>query len=299
MKEVDKLTFERMTDLLRRADAVDAMKYYHSHDLSIIFTLKSIVGLVIRSGHIMQLPDYRCGFCSSGKALARFNLVERELHPGMLIFLTPGTIIEPIEASDDFALSGMAVSSERLHIAMGGALPSILNGQVLDGRIDVEDTKIAIINNILHMMIILLNEKDHSDKVIDNLISAIYNEYDQIFTSRQEEQHRLKTNEREIFDRFIYLVNKHCHKEHQISFYAEKMCLTERYLGTVVKRASSRTPKEWIDQALITASKIQLRHSNEPINRIADNLHFPNYSFFSKFFKRLTGMTPVQYREKK
>ena len=54
-------------------------------------------------------------------------------------------------------------------------------------------------------------------------------------------------------------------------------------------KASTRTAKEWIDQALITISKLQLKHSKEPVNWIADVLSFPNYSFFSKFLRHLIG----------
>ena len=82
-----------------------------------------------------------------------------------------------------------------------------------------------------------------------------------------------------------------------MAFYAEKMCLTDRYLGTVVKAVSGQTGKEWIDRALITSAKVMLKHSDRTVVQIADELHFPTVSFFCKYFKRLTNLTPNQFRQ--
>ena len=74
------------------------------------------------------------------------------------------------------------------------------------------------------------------------------------------------------------------------------MCLTGRYLGTVVSQASNVTAKEWIDRALILRIKVELKHTDKTIAQIADDMHFPNPSFFCKYFRRLTGTTPTEYR---
>ena len=75
------------------------------------------------------------------------------------------------------------------------------------------------------------------------------------------------------------------------------MCLTERYLGTVIRQASGVTAKEWIDRAVISRIKVELRHTDESVASISEQMNFPNPSFFSKYFKRLTQMTPNEYRE--
>ena len=85
---------------------------------------------------------------------------------------------------------------------------------------------------------------------------------------------------------------------HSLSFYADKMCVTPRYLGVVIKETSGITVKEWIDRALITNAKIMLKYENIPIAQIAEDLNFPNPSFFCKFFKRITGMTPHEFRQR-
>ena len=100
----------------------------------------------------------------------------------------------------------------------------------------------------------------------------------------------------DIFNRFIQLVNGHVRQEHKLSYYADRMCITQRYLGSVVHEVSGATAKEWIDRALVTEAKVVLKHSDKSVAQIAEELNFPSPSFFSKYFRRLTGLTPAEYR---
>jgi len=104
------------------------------------------------------------------------------------------------------------------------------------------------------------------------------------------------THQDELFNRFVALVNKHNIQERNVSFYADKLCLTPRYLNTVIRQISGRTVMEWINQAIILEAKVLLKHNDLLIYQIADKLNFPNPSFFCKFFKRITGMTPQEYQ---
>lgn len=105
------------------------------------------------------------------------------------------------------------------------------------------------------------------------------------------------TRQEEIFQRFISLVNTYSKKERNVNFYADKLCLTSRYLNTVVRQASQQTVMEWINQSIMLEAKILLKHGNQLVYQISDELNFPNPSFFCKFFKRMTGMTPHEYQK--
>ena len=105
------------------------------------------------------------------------------------------------------------------------------------------------------------------------------------------------SRQEEIFNRFIALVNEYGKRERNISFYADKLCLTPHYLSTVIRETSGQTVMQWINQAVILEAKVLLKHSDMLIFQISDELNFPNPSFFSKFFKRMTGMTPAEYQK--
>lgn len=99
-----------------------------------------------------------------------------------------------------------------------------------------------------------------------------------------------------IFNSFIALVAEHHRKERRVDFYAEQLFLTPKYLSSVVKKVSGRPAGEWIDGYVILEAKSLLKHSAMSVQEIAYYMNFPNPSFFGKYFKRQTGMSPNKYK---
>ncbi len=95
---------------------------------------------------------------------------------------------------------------------------------------------------------------------------------------------------------FVNLVSTEFRNERSVTFYAKKLCVTPKHLSATVKEVSGRTASQWIDSYVIAESKLKLRHSGMTIQEIATELNFPNQSFFGKYFKNLTGMSPRDYR---
>ena len=105
-----------------------------------------------------------------------------------------------------------------------------------------------------------------------SLVSSLVWFYDDHY--RQHASHVVEpSHSAELFKRFIMLVNEHCRGEHQLSFYADRLCLTQRHLGVVVKQVSGVTAKEWIDRALIAEAKVMLQHTDKTVVQIADALN--------------------------
>lgn len=102
----------------------------------------------------------------------------------------------------------------------------------------------------------------------------------------------------DLFKRFITLLKeKHSH-EHFCSYYAEQLCVTPKYLTTVVKKVSGKSVSQWIDIYLVDQIKIHLKTTSLTISEIADKLHFSNTSFFGKYVKMHTGESPTRLRRK-
>ena len=100
-----------------------------------------------------------------------------------------------------------------------------------------------------------------------------------------------------IFDNFIKLVTEYHNSERGMVFYADKLCLTPKYLSKLVKNISGRSAPEWIDAYVILEAKNLLKYSDLSIKEIVFQLNFRNQSVFYKFFKSHTGMTPTEYRK--
>ena len=107
-----------------------------------------------------------------------------------------------------------------------------------------------------------------------------------------------KSKEELFIDSFLKLVQIHFKEEHGIAFYADKMCLTPKYMSTVIKENSGKTAGEWIDERVMLEAKALLKSTNMTVQQIGDELNFPTQSSFGKYFKRLAGVSPKEYREK-
>ncbi len=258
---------------------------------------RTVFSLLMRQKPPFTINDHRLGIIMSGDAVINFNLQDRHLTSGALVYIGPGTIIHPKRLSPDLRIYGMGLFSNFPMPFAQGQMPSAFNGQVRDFLLPASEKDIATAQHILDTIWQTVHASDDYHRpTVTALVAAQMHHYDQLFLQQANQQARSRSHEQRIFDRFLQLVTQHCAEHHQIGYYAERMCLTERYLSTVVRQTSGATAKDWIDRALITRIKIELHHTDKPAAQIADEMHFANPSFFSKYFRRLTGMTPGEYK---
>lgn len=94
---------------------------------------------------------------------------------------------------------------------------------------------------------------------------------------------------------FLELVRNHYTENRSVSFYAEKMCLTPKYLAQIIYKVSGRYASDWINDFIILEAKALLKQGIYSVSQISDMLNFSNPSFFCKYFKKHVGCTPVTY----
>lgn len=95
---------------------------------------------------------------------------------------------------------------------------------------------------------------------------------------------------------FVRLVRKHFRLQHSVRFYANKLCISPKYLSMVVKDCTGHSAAEIIDEHLLLEAKNLLRFSGKNIQQVAYELNFSNQSSFGKYFKHLTGMSPSEFQ---
>lgn len=100
---------------------------------------------------------------------------------------------------------------------------------------------------------------------------------------------------RQLFERFMETLNHYHQQERQVQFYADKLCITPKYLSMVVKGYSGKSPSDWICEYVIAEAKSLLHYSRLSAQEVSFHLNFPSQSAFGKFFKQKTGMSPTQY----
>ena len=132
--------------------------------------------------------------------------------------------------------------------------------------------------------------------LVRTMVLAMFYDLSNVIYRVQQVENKRQTRADDIFTRFIKLVEDNYKKERRVSWYAEQLTITPKYLSETVKSVSKHTPNEWIDKFVTTEIRNQLRHTNKRISEIAAEMHFPTQSFFGKYFKDNVGVSPTDYR---
>ncbi len=297
MKQPQLLTLQNMFDTLSKGNNLPTQSFFKD-GLGVVVNMAQFIQPFINSKAAPYLlEDYRIGYIKRGALHGIINLQEYTMTAGHIVFVTPGSIVEPLGVSDDFLLVGMGVQSDLFQLAHNGNMPLLFGGKQKHGSLAVTEGQATLIEHLFVMLCETVSAQQHPSPTSLHLIAAITSCFDSLFEGQPNVASAHRTTANDIFDRFILLVNEHCREQRQLAFYADRLCLTERYLGTIVRQTSGVTAKAWIDKAVTTAAKVMLRHGNLQIAEIAGRLHFATPSFFCKYFKRLTGLTPQEYRQ--
>ena len=146
--------------------------------------------------------------------------------------------------------------------------------------------------------IIAYLHSDHSYK--DEVLRMLYTVFlldvqnaQQLAITRRQTPQRVE----EIFIGFIRLLPQHFAEHHDIAFYASRLNISQVYLSRVVRQVTGRTVVDYINQMLLMEASFLLQTSPMSITQIADRLHFADTPSFSKFFSRMKGMSPKEYRK--
>lgn len=120
---------------------------------------------------------------------------------------------------------------------------------------------------------------------------------DRLTAAKKNGGEEVSTRSKIVLEDFLLLVRDYHTKERSLSFYADKLYLTPKYLSKLIKSVSGKSAHEWIDSFVILEAKNLLKYSDMSIKSIVYDLNFPNQTTFYRFFKTKTGMTPSEYRK--
>ncbi|MBE5032998.1 helix-turn-helix domain-containing protein [Gallalistipes aquisgranensis] len=239
------------------------------------------------------------GLCLRGTCELSLNLNTYRVSPRDLIVVTPGAIVQIKEKSEDFRgfLIGFSVDFVR-EIDFLSMIPFYAT---------IHDNPCLPLSDDSAFMLFdfftFLGEKArpghlYKKEITQHLMLALFYEISAIYQKRQPElQVRTLSHHEDICKRLVELVVKHHRNERSVGFYARELCMTPKYLSSLVKRISGKSVFDWINDAVILDAKTLLKSSSMTVQQISDQLNFPNPSFFGRYFKQHTGMTPRQYRQ--
>ena len=238
--------------------------------------------------------------CLEGNCRFSVNLYNYELRKHDLISLLPYSLVEPSDYSPDCRVRVIGFNPAFLSTTLTRNVPFYLSMQdrpqtrLTENETELFDRYYEFIRDRL-----LRNDSRYRTEVVQNLLHALLVELADIY--RKEPMPELPVSslqENDLLRKFMELVVEHYLKQRNVGFYADRLCLTPKYLSKVIKRLSGHTVPVWISRILVLHAQVLLKSSKQTVQQIALELNFPNASFFGRFFKKHTGMTPGQYRLK-
>ncbi len=247
-------------------------------------------------GQPTLMPEMRILIIKSGWATPIINMIERRFEQGNLVFLGSNGILQYKEASTDVRGIGLSISDELFSLAIGNRIPAAFDGHLRDFQMHLKPAQVEYLDQLHSILYQHLKQQNGSSQVTLHLLSALLWYVDNLWSQHEQTYRENQTRQQRLFTDFIQLVSEFAPAHHTIDYYASRLCITPRYMSTIIRQVSGKSAKQWIDDALVTRIKIELKHSDKTIAHIADDMNFPNPSFMIKFFKRMTGMTPASFR---
>ena len=273
-----------------------------------------IMGECIAANSVSEMEIFRfpsrlnaliIGVGTEGETSLTSNLQEFRLKKDSLFIFSPKHILQ-VQSNNRFKAHLIVIAPDflkRINIDTKRMMPLFLQFGSLP-CMELTHAESQSLRSFISMVEQELkgSETDFSSEIIGGLIAAtIYKVGDILthyLTEHPEVDSPIHNRAEEYFRQFTELLGEHYKHERSVGFYARQLCITPKYLTTLIKRISGKSVSEWIDNYVILEAKTLLKYSNMSVQEIAYYLNFPNQSFFGSYFKRNTGMSPSQYKAK-
>lgn len=245
------------------------------------YKIDKVTQIVVTRGHFSCIVDFRTYSLDA---------------PAVAIFL-PGQVVETFETDDDFTGFGIMMSSDftdsmNLPVSLQERL-FIKNTQFYSISSEVVD----VLSSVYRQVSSLIKQYDnpYKEDIIRHLFSAYYYGLGYYMHGLQSKPSSL-TAQQEKCEKFMSLVSEHFKTEREIEFYANKLCVSKKYLSSLLKQETGMTALEWIERYVVLYAKSCLTSTTMTIQQISDELEFSSQSVFGKYFKRVEGVSPKAYR---
>ena len=249
-------------------------------------------------GKMVQRNGAAIVMVTGGKATIELNFSRYTIAVRHLLFLAPLSTLRFVECSDDFTLSYVFFTPAVAEAITTGLDPTlfalITQFPVAEIRPDDEIFLTQLMAGVRH--VIDHSNGEHRMQIAQNMLQCFYLELYDRTKDRFAPKANAVSSQENIFVRFVALVQQYAATERDIAFYADHLCICNRYLSGVVRRQTGKTAKDFIDGRCLQEIKRRLLSTQDSLQAIALQMHFPDQSFFSRYFKKLSGMTPTQFR---
>ena len=249
-----------------------------------------------------SLLNFDCGIqllCTSGEGILSTGAQQFHLHKMSELIFWGGSIMQLIEASDDFHVRFLLYPKKLFLQAAISLDTTYFNYMREFPQYNHEKESWENISLWMNMGQLLFTQPSSvfrerlELKFLQSMLMWIFISIPDTYVSVAKSY----TRKQLLFHKFMHLIHEHAAQMHQVSFYAEKLCISPRYLNEITETYSNgKSPKILIDEQLTAELKVLLNNPALSIAEIASLCHFPDSSYLSRFFKKNSGVSPKEYR---
>jgi len=240
-------------------------------------------------------------YCQSGSLKFVFNGQQYQSKKGEFIFWLAGINVSDLSFSKNFKATILFVDSDLLTVSLPSAtasIDSIIHSKEYPILHPDKKDKEKILKNF-KLLYDMSQETNHRfyEEALKLQMQLFILEMWHIFEDELDRKKR-SLQSGTLYEQFIQLVQEHCITHREVRFYSDKLNITPKYLNYICKVNTGITVSEWIQRNAKERIILLLQNKNLNISEIADEMDFSSRSFFTRYVKKLLGVTPKEYRER-
>ncbi len=238
--------------------------------------------------------------CLEGKVSIEVGQTVFHLSAGDVFIVFPADFVSMQHVTEDFTCRVLNYDDDLLRAASLNKESTVFD-LLRNHRIYLQE------KTLTQVVVLIFQLLDHVKELVSpqawrNIVQLQLASFFSAFHDHATRQHLLdlhnkESRQEELVRRFMQLVESSYSTEREVAWYASQLCITPEYLNRVVRNQTHRTAKELIAPFLLMHVKHRLLTLEEPINQISSEFHFSSPSFFSRWFREKTGLTPNQFRK--
>lgn len=273
-----------------------SMKTFNKH----IAVSNNEISYIFEDHMPVKLEQGGVFICKNGSAKLIIDLKQFTIHGGDMVMCFPFSVVQLISHSDDLEGSVVGVdlnffstinipnkASYFLYIKDNPCIALTIN----------EQQKILSLYGHINQEIENPTPQPLIEEIIDCWLRIMAYEIASIYLKRKPNSPEHNSRKQMIFHQFIFSLFNNYKQHRTLDYYASEQSITARHLSLVIKQISGQTAGEWITNCTIMNIKSLLMNPDQTIANIADELGFPNASFFSQYFRKNTGISPREFRK--
>ncbi len=273
---------------------ISSIPHYWSQDIDYCLHQST---LDLKTSQPLQLAYINLLICERGTAQFSVNFQHYLLQKGEALFVADDAFVMLLHRSEDFSAFGIFLKRS-FAAEVAYELPNPLFSYLHHHPIIRFSKSTMLFRNAWNTQLKFIQKATQYQRVmlrqhLQNFFLMVVNIIPEKTMTQPQKQRRQEI----LCWRFWDLIEKHAHHERSVKFYAEKLTITPYYLAKICQEILNDTPKTLIDRQVILKIKQQLTNSQDSIERIAEQLHFKDPAYLSRYFKKITGMTLSQFRQ--